>query len=115
MRQGFNVITVSAHQMRELNRQYRGKNKSTDVLSFPWSQEILGEIFICAETVRMQSREHKLSFEEEYFYVLLHGVLHLLGYDHEPTLTQRQKHQAKVMFKIQDEVFDSWRQLRQPL
>ena len=88
---GVTVAFVSDRAMRELNRRWRGKRGTTDVLSFPAGQDeferaagaTLGDVVISAERARAQAAEHGLSFEREVEQLLLHGMLHLCGYDHE--------------------------------
>lgn len=95
------VVFVDRSRMRRLNSKFRGKNKPTDVLSFAAVDEgSLGELVIALEVIRAQAREHGLSMQDELAYMLLHGVLHLLGYDHEGS-----KREAAAMFAIQDRVF----------
>ena len=84
------VAFVSDRKMRELNNQFRGKNKTTDVLSFPFEpdefdteQDFLGDIVISLEQAQRQSAENDLSLETEIKQLILHGILHLCGYDHE--------------------------------
>ena len=87
----FTVAFVSDKKMRELNNQYREKDKTTDVLSFPFEpdefdfsvEETLGDIIISAEQAARQAEENKLTFEREIKQLILHGILHLCGYDHE--------------------------------
>ena len=77
--------------MRELNRRWRGKRAATDVLSFPAEQtefekaagSTLGDIAISIERAARQAKEHGLSFENEIAQLIVHGLLHLSGYDHE--------------------------------
>jgi probable rRNA maturation factor len=77
--------------MRELNRRWRGKRGTTDVLSFPAGQDeferaagaMLGDVVISVERAGTQAAEHGLSFEREVEQLILHGMLHLCGYDHE--------------------------------
>ena len=77
--------------MRELNRRWRGKRGTTDVLSFPAEQAefektvgaTLGDVVISVERAGAQAAEHELGFEREVEQLILHGVLHLCGYDHE--------------------------------
>ena len=73
--------------IRELNRQYRHKNRPTDVLSFPLADErcptLLGDVVISIDTARRQARQRKRAFADELRALLIHGILHLLGYDHE--------------------------------
>jgi probable rRNA maturation factor len=86
----FNVAFVSNRKMRELNNQFRGKNTTTDVLSFPFEpdefdpdQNHLGDIIISLEQAQKQSVENDLPLELEVKQLILHGTLHLCGYDHE--------------------------------
>lgn len=73
--------------MHRLNLQYREKDKPTDVLSFPLADELqphlLGDVVISIETAARQAQRRKHSLREELQILLIHGILHLLGYDHE--------------------------------
>ena len=88
---GVTVAFVSDRAMRELNRRWRRKRGTTDVLSFPSAQDefekaegaSLGDVVISVEQAARQAEEHKLKFEEEIAQLILHGLLHLCGYDHE--------------------------------
>ncbi|HKP83382.1 MAG TPA: rRNA maturation RNase YbeY [Pyrinomonadaceae bacterium] len=80
------IAFVSDKRIRELNRQFRGIDKATDVLSFPADgpdASNLGDIAISAETAATQAKENGLSFDGEIAQLILHGLLHLSGYDHE--------------------------------
>jgi probable rRNA maturation factor len=80
------IAFVSDKRIRELNRQFRGIDKATDVLSFPADgpDELnLGDIAIATETAATQAKENGLSFNDEIAQLILHGLLHLSGYDHE--------------------------------
>jgi probable rRNA maturation factor len=80
------IAFVSDRKIRELNRQFRGIDKATDVLSFPADgpEELnLGDIAISTETAATQAKENDLSFDNEIAQLILHGLLHLSGYDHE--------------------------------
>ena len=85
------VAFVSDRAMRELNRMWRGKRATTDVLSFPAEQaefekaegSTLGDIVISIEQAARQAKEHGLSFDNEIAQLIVHGLLHLSGYDHE--------------------------------
>ena len=75
--------------IQNINNEYRGKNTPTDVISFAYNEtenigpfDILGDIIISAEKVAEQAEEYGHSAEREFYYVLCHGMLHLLGYDH---------------------------------
>ena len=75
---------VSDNRIRELNRQFRGIDKATDVLSFPADEpNNLGDVAVSVETAATQAKENALSFDEEIAQLILHGLLHLSGYDHE--------------------------------
>ena len=86
------VAIVSDRRMRALNRQFRGKNRATDVLSFPSDpstslraseRKFLGDIVIAAGVSKRQARDAGHSAQVELRVLALHGLLHLLGYDHE--------------------------------
>jgi probable rRNA maturation factor len=80
------IAFVSDKTMRKLNRQFRGVDKATDVLSFPAEDEAeshLGDIAISVDTAAKQAKENGLTFDEEVAQLILHGLLHLSGYDHE--------------------------------
>ena len=85
------IAFVSDRRMRELNRLFRGHAKTTDVLSFPsgaddfegGSELDLGDIAISVERAETQARENGLRFDDEIAQLILHGLLHLCGYDHE--------------------------------
>jgi len=86
----FSVAFVSDRRMKELNKLFRGKDSTTDVLSFPNEPDEfdpdknnLGDIVISVEQAATQSAENGLSLEVEIKQLILHGVLHLCGYDHE--------------------------------
>ncbi len=80
----FSVVLITDAKMRTLNRDYRGIDRSTDVLSFCGGDECLGDILISAETAYNQARQSRtLSFETNLHRLMLHGLLHLMGYDHE--------------------------------
>jgi probable rRNA maturation factor len=84
--EGFSVILIGDRAMTKLHARFAGKNRTTDVLSFPIEPEsrrlldYLGDIFVSVETA---NRRRKGSIEEELRILSLHGLLHLLGYDHE--------------------------------
>ena len=69
--------------VREMNRDYRGLDKVTDVLSYEWHEEdFLGEIYIARDQVKRQAPEYGNTFYAELKRVIVHGLLHLSGYDH---------------------------------
>jgi len=88
------------------NKEYRNKDYPTDVLSFVDGERMgkityLGDIIISIDKVKSQSEEYGVSFEEEFSRLLVHGILHLLGYDHEAS-----EEDEKVMMSIQDKLVD---------
>ena len=96
--------------MKVLNRQYRGMDKTTDVLSFPQTSAIaihelqtadhefvLGDIAINLHKAKRQSAENGISFNEEINRLLIHGLLHLVGYDHEQSAYLSRKMEKKEM------------------
>ena len=83
------MCLVSDRKMREYNRQFRGRDTATDVLSFPADDPVgptherhLGDIVISVTTAAIQARQARHSLEQEVKILALHGYLHLLGYDH---------------------------------
>lgn len=124
------IALVGQGRMKQVNKKYRGKNRVTDVLSFPESKVLLekfkvgscqkvqglGEIIICLREVKKNAKRYtpleiteaekerekgksltgyKSSFDKELVKVLIHGVLHLLGYDHEKDITEAKKMEEK--------------------
>ncbi|HEX8096578.1 MAG TPA: rRNA maturation RNase YbeY [Pyrinomonadaceae bacterium] len=89
--EGATLVFVSDRAMRGLNRRWRGKLGTTDVLSFPTEPEefeapedlSLGDVVISVEQAARQARENGLEFDGEVAQLILHGLLHLCGYDHE--------------------------------
>jgi probable rRNA maturation factor len=86
----FSVAFISDRRMKELNSFFRGKALTTDVLSFPYEPDEfdpdrsnLGDIVISVEQAERQAKENGLTLENEIQQLILHGVLHLSGYDHE--------------------------------
>ena len=82
------VYIVDEAESQELNAQYRGKDKPTNVLSFPADipdevgVPLLGDLVICAPVVEREAQEQSKSLEAHWAHMLVHGTLHLLGYDH---------------------------------
>jgi probable rRNA maturation factor len=84
--------------MRRLNARYRGIDRPTDVLSFPMregrtadEQALLGDIVICVPKAAAQAKEYHVRFYDELLRLLIHGLLHLLGYDHEIDASHRKR------------------------
>ena len=77
------VVLSSDAEVKALNRDYRGKDKPTNVLSFPMGEDNeLGDIVLAFETVKKEAAEQKKSFRAHTAHLVVHGTLHLLGYDH---------------------------------
>jgi probable rRNA maturation factor len=90
-KQDATIVFVGDEAIKELNRRFRGKNYPTDVLSFPnraapfevACEKHLGDVVISVARAAAQAKEHELSFTAEVKQLILHGLLHLCGYDHE--------------------------------
>jgi probable rRNA maturation factor len=101
------VAVVSDARVRELNRSYRGANRATDVLSFPTDLEsparsrsaFLGDIVIARGVARRQAREAGHGEQTEWRVLALHGLLHLLGYDHETDTGRMARIEARLRRK----------------
>jgi probable rRNA maturation factor len=84
LRGDVNICITSSSEMRSLNRRFRGKNKATDVLSFPsQTREVAGDIAISLEIAARNAAELKHDLATELKILILHGMLHLAGFDHE--------------------------------
>ena len=95
----FSAAFVGSPVIKRLNRIYRGKNETTDVLSFPFKDKTtVGEILICSARAKKQAREFRHSFETEATILLVHGLIHLFGYDH------LKEKEAKKMFTLQKRI-----------
>lgn len=105
----FSVSFISDKKIREINSNYRNIDKETDVISFAMldSEDIvnkdisdldLGDIFISVDTALRQAESLNQSLEREIIFLFTHGLLHLLGYDHQS------EEDEKVMFKLQEEI-----------
>ena len=93
---------VDDAEIRRLNRAYRGKDRPTDVLSFSLREgefgrvsSALGDVVISLETAKRQGREHGLTLGEEVNRLLVHGILHLAGYDHEISFREERRMKRK--------------------
>ena len=84
-----NIVIVDARSGRRYNREFRGKDYATNVLSFPYEPlpgqrtALLGDLVICAPVVAREAADQGKRLREHYAHLTIHGVLHLLGYDHE--------------------------------
>jgi metalloprotein, YbeY/UPF0054 family len=75
------IALIGDAKMQALNSQYRKKDKTTDVLSFSGEDDFLGEILINPAQIKRQAKENNNSFQAELIFILVHGLLHLAGYD----------------------------------
>ena len=102
------VLLVDNKEIKKLNEEWRGKDKPTDVLSFPINEEapygckLLGDIVISVPYAKEHAKEFGNTFQEEMVRLLAHGLLHLLGYDHE-----RSEEDAKIMFQKEKELISA--------
>ena len=106
----FNVIFVYNDEIRKINKKYRNIDKETDVISFALEDEkdiyfdfrLLGDIYISVDKIKSQAKEYGHSEKREMAFLVIHGLLHLLGYNHE-TLEEE-----KIMFKEQELILDGY-------
>ena len=107
----FNVILVDNNKIREINREYRKKDTETDVISFALEDydkviyndiRVLGDIYISLEKAKEQSIEYGHSYIREIAFLSVHGLLHLLGYDH------MNKEEEKKMMKKQEDILNEY-------
>jgi probable rRNA maturation factor len=106
------LTLVSDAAIRELNREHRGKDAATDVLSFPLDpdersdaqdpERLLGDVVISVDTARRQAADYDAELQAEIYRLLIHGVLHVLGHDHEESqerevMTREERRLASVI------------------
>ena len=104
----FNVVVVNKDYIHELNKNYRDKDMETDVISFALEDDktfnpeerVLGDIYISIDRVHSQAREYGHSEIRELCFLAVHGMLHLLGYDHMT------KEEEQEMFSLQDKILE---------
>ena len=104
----FNIIIVDNEYIHKLNKEYRNIDRETDVITFALEDDktfnpverVLGDIYISIEKAISQSEEYGHSLKRELCFLSVHGLLHLLGYDH------MEKEEEEVMFKLQGEILD---------
>lgn len=103
----FTIIFVTPEEIHELNKQYRGVDRVTDVISFALEDahdvsltdlRVLGDIYICIDRMKEQAIEYGHSETRELSFLTVHGLLHLLGYDHQT------KEEEEVMFGLQRKI-----------
>lgn len=86
------IALVGQGRIRELNKKYRRKNKATDVLSFQYDNS--GEVVICLKEVKKNAEKFKSTLKKELVRILIHGILHVLGYSHQ-TMKNKENHYFK--------------------
>jgi probable rRNA maturation factor len=96
------VALVCGKRMKSINKKYRGKDKKTDVLSFDYGKDNigLGEVIICPEVVKKNAKNYNLDYNKELSRVLIHGILHILGYDHEKSEKEAEKMKEKEEYYL---------------
>ena len=107
----FDIIITNNEEVRKLNREYSGIDNYTDVISFALEDyediktdvRLLGDIYISLDKIKEQSKNYGHSFLTEFSFLSIHGLLHLLGYDHMT------KEDEKVMFSLQEELLDEYK------
>lgn len=102
----FDCSFVDSKTIQEINKKHRNIDHPTDVISFAlwdkgYKSNLLGEMYICYEKIVEQKKLYSHSFKRELCFLFLHGLLHLLGYDH------MNKKDEEVMFGLQDEILNS--------
>lgn len=100
LNRSFSIILIDQDQMHEMNYQYRQIDRATDVLTFidDEDESYLGDIFINVQAIRNQAQEYGHSLKREFSFLLIHGILHLLGYDHQT------KEDEEIMFGYQERI-----------
>ena len=109
--QELSVLLTDDKKIRELNKKYRGQDRATDVLSFSQNEgeenepdyHLMGDVVISTVTAKRQASQHGLSLEEEIVLLLIHGILHLLGFNHERP--EEAYHMKKKTRKLFDHIF----------
>ena len=105
----FSIIFVNDDEIHNMNKEYRGVDRVTDVISFALEDNedivyneirVLGDIFICIPQMKRQAQEYGHSEKRELAFLTVHGMLHLLGYDHMNEVDE------KVMFALQELILD---------
>ena len=104
------ILIVDDQQIAQLNQDYRNRRGPTNVIAFPMREgkfteiapDLLGDVVISVETAHQEGQRADLSMEERFDQLLIHGILHLLGYDHENTKSEghRMEKKTQELFKI---------------
>jgi len=111
------VRFVDAAEMTELNLQFRGQNKVTNVLSFEFDDPpgmteasgILGDIVVCADVVRREARDFDIDKADRFAHMIVHGLLHLVGYDHVESADAARMEQAETRALTSVGLEDPWK------
>ncbi|MBN2101159.1 rRNA maturation RNase YbeY [Candidatus Dojkabacteria bacterium] len=98
-----NVIIADGRTMRGLNKRFRRVDSSTDVLAFPFDEPGFGEIWLCPSVIEKNAKKYNQSFDLELIRVLIHGMLHLGGYDHKGKFISSSVSKEK-MFRVQEQI-----------
>lgn len=97
------LVFLKEIDAKQLNWNFRQRDYATDVLSFETEDpESIGELVFCPFVLQKQAKEHKVTYEHEISYMVLHGILHLLGFEHEKSEEAEEK-----MMRLQDEIFEA--------
>ena len=107
----FDIIFVDDKRIKEINKEYRFKDMETDVISFALEDEgsinlegirVLGDIYISLETAEKQALKYSHSYKREVSFLIIHGLLHLLGYSHGTIEDEKQ------MFELQERILEDY-------
>ncbi len=104
-RVSLSVVFVDPETIRDYNRTYRQTDAYTDVMAFPGEGDYLGDLVLCPQIIEENALEFGFSFEEELRFVLVHGILHLLGYTDYTAEEKQQMYdkQNEILRRIEDE------------
>ncbi len=107
----FDIILVDDEEIKKINKQYRNKDTSTDVISFALEDEktinipsirMLGDVYVSFDTAKSQAKEYNHSLKRELSFLIVHGLLHLLGYSHDKIENE------KKMFELQERILEGY-------
>lgn len=103
----FSILFTNNEELHTLNRDYRGKDKPTDVLSFPDdSDDYLGDLAISIDKAVSQAKTYNCTLEEELVRLIIHGYLHLRGYDHEGVPKSEAQKMRRLEKKLIKKIFN---------
>ncbi|HOZ54191.1 MAG TPA: rRNA maturation RNase YbeY [Bacilli bacterium] len=114
----FNVIFIDDIKMRSINKEYRNIDNTTDVISFAlednkdainYNKRLLGDIYISYDKAVEQAKENNFNIIYEIYFLIIHGILHLLGYNHE------NDNDEKIMFELQEEILNEFKRSKKKL